>query len=97
MKIIKIIFTILHILIGLSLEAQVHSKSWKNIIFNENDSWYSTKQAKEIAENVLLYQKNNGGWPKNIEMQNNKICKDPIPTSKQNNLEIKIKIKIKLE
>ncbi len=53
MKIIKIIFTILQILIGLSLEAQVHSKSWKNIIFNENDSWYSTKQAKEIAENVL--------------------------------------------
>ena len=87
MKIIKIIFTILHILIGLSLEAQVHSKSWKNIIFNENDSWYSTKQAKEIAENVLLYQKNNGGWPKNIEMQNKlSISEIEDLKSKKNNL-----------
>ena len=89
MKIIKIIFTILHILIGLSLEAQVHSKSWKNIIFNENDSWYSTKQAKEIAENVLLYQKNNGGWPKNIEMQNKlSISEIEDLKSKRNNYKI---------
>ena len=87
MKKFKIVLAIIQILMVLSLDAQVHSQSWKNIIFNENEAWYGTLQAKEIAENVLLYQKNNGGWPKNIEMQN-KLTISEIEdlNSKKNNL-----------
>ena len=51
------------------LKAQVHPKTWRNIIFNSNKEWFASSEAKEIAENVLLYQKDFGGWPKNIEMQ----------------------------
>jgi PelA/Pel-15E family pectate lyase len=30
--------------------------------------WYSSAEAARIADNVLLYQRNAGGWPKNIDM-----------------------------
>ena len=29
--------------------------------------WYGTAEAFRIAENLLLYQRSSGGWPKNIE------------------------------
>ena len=50
-------------------QAQVHEKSWRNIINNQDTAWFATQEAKDIAENVLLYQRNIGGWPKNIQMQ----------------------------
>ena len=30
--------------------------------------WYGTAEALRVAENVLLYQRKTGGWPKNIDM-----------------------------
>ncbi len=30
---------------------------------------YAKDQTREIADNILLYQKKNGGWPKNYDMQ----------------------------
>jgi PelA/Pel-15E family pectate lyase len=30
---------------------------------------YSVEEFEKIADNILLYQKNNGGWPKNYDMQ----------------------------
>ncbi|WP_162416792.1 pectate lyase [Cyclobacterium roseum] len=41
--------------------------SW-NEILDQQASWYGTDQASQIAENILLYQKENGGWYKNIDM-----------------------------
>jgi PelA/Pel-15E family pectate lyase len=42
----------------------------KNIINPEpNQPRYKLSQIKEIADNVLLYQKDNGGWPKNYDMR----------------------------
>lgn len=52
-----------------TVNAQVLDKSWKTIIEKMDADWYGTKEAKVIAENVLLYQRNIGGWPKNIQMQ----------------------------
>ncbi|MFA5291701.1 MAG: pectate lyase [Phycisphaerae bacterium] len=41
----------------------------KNIINPEpNRPRCKTTQIKEIADNVLLYQRDNGGWPKNYDM-----------------------------
>ncbi|UAY53389.1 pectate lyase [Ferruginibacter albus] len=34
-----------------------------------NQPRYAATQIKEIADNILLYQKNNGGWPKNYDMR----------------------------
>jgi PelA/Pel-15E family pectate lyase len=40
-----------------------------NIINPEpNKPCYRPTQIKEIADNILLYQRNNGGWPKNYDM-----------------------------
>ncbi|MDT0688908.1 pectate lyase [Salegentibacter sp. F188] len=34
----------------------------------QEDSWYGSREAQRIADNVMLYQNNNGGWNKNINM-----------------------------
>lgn len=39
--------------------------SWKHVATQMPDSWYGTSDAKEVAENVLKYQCEIGGWPKN--------------------------------
>ncbi len=65
-KILILKFSLLFIL---NLNAQIQNKSWKNIIYKSDDAWFASNEAKEIAENVLLYQRNIGGWPKNIQMQ----------------------------
>ncbi len=49
-------------------KADVQSKKWSEVATKMTDSWYGTDEAKAVAENVLLYQKNSGGWGKNIEM-----------------------------
>ncbi|MDN3673186.1 pectate lyase [Flavobacterium branchiarum] len=71
MKFIKSIILNLILLAGssLMLHAQSNYKSWSDIIRKSDASWFATPEAQIIAENVLLYQRNIGGWPKNIEMQ----------------------------
>ncbi|MCF1190983.1 pectate lyase [Mangrovimonas sp. AS39] len=51
-----------------SLMAQVHDRSWKQVIYQKEASWFATNEAKQVAENVLLYQRDIGGWPKNVPM-----------------------------
>ncbi|GGK10407.1 hypothetical protein GCM10007962_00700 [Yeosuana aromativorans] len=51
------------------VNAQVHDKSWHSITLKKEGSWFASQEAKDIAENVLLYQRDIGGWPKNIQMQ----------------------------
>ncbi len=42
----------------------------KNVINAEpNQPCYNPTQITEIADNILLYQRDNGGWPKNYDMQ----------------------------
>lgn len=43
--------------------------SWKQAQ-NMGKQWYGSQEAKRIADNVLLYQNENGGWLKNIDMAN---------------------------
>ncbi|PIF29949.1 pectinesterase [Flavobacterium sp. 9] len=49
--------------------AQNTFKNWPDIIRKNDAVWFASAEAKNIAENVLLYQRNIGGWPKNIQMQ----------------------------
>jgi pectinesterase len=56
------------ILFSLSITAQEKLDKWRDIIYKSPDSWFETQEASAIAENVLLYQKEIGGWLKNIEM-----------------------------
>lgn len=52
-----------------AVNAQNTYKNWPDIIRKNDASWFGTDEAKKIAENVLLYQRDIGGWPKNIQMQ----------------------------
>lgn len=63
-----ILFLVTIILFSIDFQAQVHSKSWRKIIHKKEGIWFASDQAKQIAENVLLYQRNIGGWPKNVQM-----------------------------
>jgi pectinesterase len=51
------------------LSAQVLDKSWKVIVNHKDLSWFASEEAQKIADNVLLYQRDIGGWPKNEQMQ----------------------------
>lgn len=41
--------------------------SWSEV-FKQEPLWYQTDEAARIADQVILYQKDNGGWEKNREM-----------------------------
>lgn len=41
--------------------------SWKEAQ-GQSDHWYASDDALRIADNVILYQNNNGGWLKNLDM-----------------------------
>lgn len=40
---------------------------WSEVLKQPKD-WYAVDEATRIANQVLLYQRDNGGWPKNIDM-----------------------------
>ncbi len=67
-KMIQFRKTIALLLFALSfgLNAQSNYKSWPDVIRKHDAAWFGTEEAKKVAENVLLYQRNIGGWPKNI-------------------------------
>lgn len=41
--------------------------SWSDV-FRQKPLWYQTDEAARIADQVVFYQKDNGGWEKNIDM-----------------------------
>ncbi|MBD1262366.1 pectate lyase [Maribacter polysiphoniae] len=49
-------------------QVQVLDASWKEIAHLKDSSWFATNEAKAVAGNVLLFQRDIGGWPKNIQM-----------------------------
>lgn len=48
-------------------ELQVGAIAWKDA-HGKAEEWYATVEALRMADNVVLYQRDSGGWPKNIEM-----------------------------
>jgi len=43
-------------------------RSWQYVATQMHDNWYGSNESVKIAENVLLYQRYTGGWPKNTAM-----------------------------
>src|SRR4029453_10577743 len=48
-------------------QAAIAGVHWRDILSQPAD-WYASPTASEIADAVLLYQRDSGGWPKNIDM-----------------------------
>lgn len=66
----KNILSLVLFIVSFAANAQVHDRKWRNIIESDDKVWFASPEAAAIADNVLLYQRNIGGWPKNIQMQN---------------------------
>lgn len=69
---------ILLVVTGLALNlnsqaATVLESDWDDVVYgrcsDQTAGWWSSSEAIRIAENVLLYQKDIGGWQKNTNMQ----------------------------
>lgn len=66
----NILFTLLLALTFTTIHAQNTNyldMSWKDVATKMPDEWYGSDKAKAVAENVLLNQKDIGGWEKNKE------------------------------
>ena len=49
---------------------------WAEIL-RQPDTWYAGQDARAIADNVLRYQRESGGWPKDIDMATVPAAKAP--------------------
>jgi unsaturated rhamnogalacturonyl hydrolase len=50
-----------------SIEKERSAVSWSAIL-EQPPSWYGSAEAVRIADDVALYQRASGGWPKNVDM-----------------------------
>ncbi len=48
-------------------QSGAESVHWEDAL-DQDAAWYGSSEAIRIADNVLLYQHESGGWPKNIDM-----------------------------
>ncbi|MEP6912110.1 MAG: pectate lyase, partial [bacterium] len=48
-------------------QASVAAVAWKDSL-KQKPEWYASGEAVRIADNLLLYQHDSGGWSKNIDM-----------------------------
>ena len=51
-------------------QVPISQRSWKSVATGMPDEWYGQAESKAVAENVLLYQRESGGWPKNTPFHN---------------------------
>lgn len=52
---------------NLNAQKPINELSWQYVASRMPESWYGSNESVRVAGNVLLYQRNLGGWPKNIE------------------------------
>ena len=53
---------------ALTAQTALDKLDWKKVVSGQPKEWYGSAEAIGVAENVLLYQRNIGGWPKNTQM-----------------------------
>jgi len=51
--------------INSSAQKSLAERSWLSVATGMPEDWYGSDESKQVADNVLLYQRNLGGWPKN--------------------------------
>ncbi|MET0553752.1 MAG: pectate lyase, partial [Vicinamibacteria bacterium] len=51
-----------------SLEIEEAAKvAWRDVL-ERDDAWFASPSAAAVADNVLAFQRDTGGWPKNVDM-----------------------------
>lgn len=54
----------------LNCQTAITQRNWQYVATKMPDEWYGSEESVRVAENVLLYQRDIGGWPKNTPMHN---------------------------
>lgn len=54
--------------LGATTQSYAAPKNWKAILRETDPAFYQTEQAKMIGDNLLLFQRETGGWQKNTDM-----------------------------
>jgi pectinesterase len=52
---------------NLHVQPDISRLPWLKVATGMPENWYGSDESVKVAENVLLYQRDSGGWPKNIE------------------------------
>lgn len=68
LKLVLYVFLLTGLAYQIDAQIPISQHSWKSVATGMPDEWYGSEESKAVAENVLLYQRNVGGWPKNIPM-----------------------------
>jgi PelA/Pel-15E family pectate lyase len=56
-------------------QASISQLPWKYVATQMPDEWYGSPESVRVAGNVLLYQRDIGGWPKNLPLH--KVLSEP--------------------
>jgi PelA/Pel-15E family pectate lyase len=64
---LKVLACLLCLLGNAATAAAQTSVPW-NSLLAQPAAWYATPEAARIADNLLLFQRGTGGWPKNLDM-----------------------------
>lgn len=48
--------------------AMAQKQSYKNVLQQKDSAFFKTDEARRVGDQLLLYQRNTGGWPKNVDM-----------------------------
>jgi len=59
---------ILAVLFTLNSQLLADQVRWGRGLLRQPSDWYASEEAQRIADNVVLWQRDNGGWPKNVNM-----------------------------
>ena len=52
----------------LPAQKPISELSWQFVATKMPVDWYGSEESKRVAENILLYQRDAGGWPKNLPL-----------------------------
>lgn len=63
----RVWLSLLLLMVTVGMAAQ-NNRSWRNKLREESPEFFKTEEARRIGEQVMLFQRVTGGWPKNIDM-----------------------------
>jgi Pectic acid lyase len=64
-----LVFTVLRVASTVSAQEKQGARfiNWHEAL-KQRSAWYGGPEAMRVADNVVLYQRDSGGWPKNVDM-----------------------------
>ena len=89
MKAIKTsVFTLLVVSSIMTFDTSVQAQGrrrWHDGIFDQKQEWYTSPEARALADSVIQYQSTEGGWPRNVNMSEPPT--GPVNKGKANNFD----------